>query len=489
MFQFQDDKCEKYTEICLLEQKSVRNLKKQTCNQGKDWIILLTIVFNLYFLSLFIPGQDHQLLGQNRNQTEPLDITNIPDKPSLIDSNLKIETIASGFKFPTSITFLGKNDILLLEKNTGNVYRIVNGNVTNLKIHFDVLTEDERGLLGIAISRNDKSKQQDPFVFIYYTSCSPVKADLDNSEDCGNYVYRYKFDIDNGILVNPKLILKLPFLPGPSHNGGVIVLGKDKNLYVTIGDLQTSRFNINKTGFDTKAQNIKNGTVPDGRAGILRITNEGKSIGNGILGDKFPLNLYYAYGIRNSFGLDIDPITGSLWDTENGPWFGDEINLVESGHNSGWEMVQGIWKLNHTRSKSGIYDPTNEKTMLVDFNGKGKYSNPEFVWDKTIGPTALIFLTSDELGPEYENDIFVGSLREGIIYHFDLDKDRKSLSLKGDLADLVMNEKDNISQITFGKNFGIVTDMEVGPDGYLYIVSGNRETDVGAIYRIAPNSR
>jgi len=83
----------------------------------------------------------------------------------------------------------------------------------------------------------------------------------------------------------------------------------------------------------------------------------------------------------------------------------------------------------------------------------------------------------------------VGSVENGMIYHFDLNNDRKSLSLTGDLADLVLNKKDNASQIIFGKNFGIVTDMEVGPDGYLYIVSGNRGTDAGAIYRIVPNMR
>lgn len=451
--------------------------------------VLIVIVSISCLFFLLVPGQYQKALGQTLNQTEPANITDIESKPSLSDPNLTIETIAMGFDFPTSITFLGNNDILLLEKNTGNVHRIVNGNVTNAIIHLNVSIEDERGLLGVAISSNDKSKQEDRFIFLYYTSCSQVKSALDNSEDCGNYVYRYEFDAENNMLVNPKLILELPFLPGPSHNGGVIKLGNDNNLYVTIGDLQPSAFNKNQTGFDTKAQNIMNGTDPDGRAGILRLTHDGKPIGKGILGDEYPLNLYYAYGIRNSFGIDIDPLTGSLWNTENVPRFGDEINFVEPGLNSGWEKVQGIWKLNQTKSKNGIYDQSNQEIKLVDFNGKGKYSNPEFVWEKPAGPTALVFLQSDKLGAEYKNDIFVGSVKNGIIYHFDLNDDRKSLSLTGDLADLVLNKKDNSSQITFGENFGIVTDIEVGPDGYLYVVSGNRGADAGAIYRIVPNMR
>ena len=96
-------------------------------------------------------------------------------------------------------------------------------------------------------------------------------------------------------------------------------------------------------------------------------------------------------------------------------------------------------------------------------------------------------MASDKLGEEYENDIFIGSVNKGMIYHFDLNNDRKSMALTGELADLVLSKKDNASQIIFGENFGIITDMEIGPDGYLYIVSGNRGTDAGAIYRIVPN--
>ena len=150
----------------------------------------------------------------------------------------------------------------------------------------------------------------------------------------GNRLLRY--ELVNNKLVNAKLLLDLPATPGPHHNGGNIRIGPDQNLYVVIGDLE---------GHLTESQNIKNGPPPDRTSGILRITQDGKPVGNGILGNTFPLNLYYAYGIRNSFGMDFDPVTGKLWDTENGPGFGDEINLVEPGFNSGWRIVQGMWKV------------------------------------------------------------------------------------------------------------------------------------------------
>ena len=355
------------------------------------------------------------------------------------------------------------------------MYRIVNGNITNLVIQLNVSQKDERGLLGIAVTGNGESKQDDRLVFLYYTYCPKIKADVNNtSQGCGNYVYRYKFDTENSKLIEPKLILTLPALPGPSHNGGVLELDKDENLYVTIGDLQSTRFNKNQTGYDTTAQNIVNGTPPDGRAGILRLTPDGKPIGNGLLGDKYPLNLYYAYGVKNSFGIGIDPTTGTVWDTENGPQFGDEINLVEPGFNSGWYKIYGF---SYSQEKF-------DTDKLVTFDGQGKYSEPKLVWGRTVGLTSLIFLNSDKLGTQYRNDILVGDVHTGRIYHFDLNNDRTELVLPNSLASKFIASRNTagVEKIIFGQGFGGITDLTVGPDGYLYIVSIGQ----GKVFRILP---
>jgi glucose/arabinose dehydrogenase len=461
-------------------------------------LILISLsIISLFFLILLNYSSDHRIHGQNAT---------IPG-PSLKDPNLKVELVARGLDFPTGIDFLGNHDFLVLEKNTGNLFRIVNGNVSEPLIHLNVTTKDERGILGIVISGNGTNGSKDnTYVYLYYTLCGKDKATdseviqqflngekvgqptvKGGSKKCGNYVYRYELDAKNNKLVAPKLIASLPGLPGPSHNGGKLLMDKDKNLYVTIGDLQTTKFNQNKTGYDTKAQNIINGTPPDGRAGILRITQDGKPVGNGTLGVDYPLNLYYAYGIKNSFGIGLDPVTDNLWDTENGPQFGDEINLVKPGFNSGWEKVQGIWRLNQTREKDAIFDNSTKGVEFADFGGKGKYSDPEFVWDKPVAPTALVFLNSDKLGQQYVNDMFVGSAKKGTIFHFDLKPDRESLALIGDLADFVYSKKEDSSNIVFGENFGVVTDLKVGPDGYLYVVSASGGSGEGDIYRIVPN--
>ena len=114
------------------------------------------------------------------------------------------------------------------------------------------------------------------------------------------------------------------------------MIGPDDNVYLATGDLRSP---------NSVAQNVKGGPPADGTSGILRITQEGRAVKDGILGDSHPLDKYYAYGIRNSYGMDFDPVTGKLWDTENGYLFGDEINMVKPGFNSGWAKVQGIWKI------------------------------------------------------------------------------------------------------------------------------------------------
>ena len=217
------------------------------------------------------------------------------------------------------------------------------------------------------------------------------------------------------------------------------------------------------------AENSKNGVVPDGRAGILRLTQDGEPVNeHGILGDSMPLKLYYAYGIRNGFGLAFDPVTGKLWDTENGGSYGDEINIVEPGFNSGWHKLQGMWERTSGGSMGKISVTARD---LEDFNGKGKYSPPEFMWYKTLGVTGLVFLNSDKLGGQYKNDLFVGDYHTGTLYHFDLNKGRTKLSVFDQLKDDITMGHDDFGEVTFGQGFGGITDIKVGPDGYLYVLS------------------
>jgi aldose sugar dehydrogenase len=382
------------------------------------------------------------------------------------DPNLKVELVAQGLRTPTSVAFLGPNDILVLEKESGTVQRIVNGQMLPQPLlQVPVSTTSERGMLGIATAKHNSGPT---YVFLYYT-----KDGGGGPQSLTNVLYRYELSNDQQ-LVNPKLLLNLPAVPGPNHDGGKVVIGPDSNVYTVIGDLRSHR---------TQAQNVINGPPADSTGGILRVTQDGQPASNPPLGQgTAPLDLYYAYGIRNSFGIDFDPVTKKLWDTENGPTFGDEINLVEPGFNSGWVQVQGIWTVEGSLKK-GPVNP-NPSANLVDFEGKGKYRAPEFIWNKPVAPTALKFLNSAKLGSQYQNDMFVGDIKNGNLYHFKLNQDRTGLVLSGTLSNNISNRPQDSQPIIFASGFdGGITDLQVGPDGYLYVAAF-----AGSIYRIVSSS-
>jgi len=179
-------------------------------------------------------------------------------------------------------------------------------------------------------------------------------------------------------------------------------------------------------------------------------------------------------------------VTNKLWDTENGPGYGDEINLVEPGFNSGWAHVMGIWAPEGAIGKETAGPViSNPSSNLVDFAGKGKYRPPEFIWLKPVAPTALQFSNSVKLGKQYQNDLFVGDYKNGNIYHFKLNQARTGLVLNGTLANKISNTPQDSQPLIFASGFdGGITDLQVGPDdGYLYVL-----TFAGSIYRIVPTS-
>jgi glucose/arabinose dehydrogenase len=410
--------------------------------------------------------------------------------PTLSDPALKTETVFMGIKFPTSMAFLGPDDILVLEKNQGTVRKIVNGNMLDRPLlDVNVANSKERGMLGIAISKQESKIGGKPtvYVFLYYTETkSKDGEDLEGGGPLGNRLYRY--ELVNNKLINPKLLLDLPVEPVGTgfgfgeHQGGVVLVGPDNNVYLVIGEVNQY----------TQAQNILDGREPNGTGGILRITQDGKPVGNGILGDTYPLNLYYAYGIRNSFGMDFDPVTGKLWDTDNGLNCCDEINLVEPGFNSGWAKVQGIVELNQSNrlQQLGIFNETLEKEKLVTFDGRGKYSSPEFIWFYPVAPSAIKFLNSDKLGEQYKNDIFIGNVNHESLYHFDLTENRRELLVSGKIINKTVGSREDPKDIIFATGIGRVTDIDVGPDGNLYILAHNLNIDNpnlqrGSIFKIS----
>jgi glucose/arabinose dehydrogenase len=399
-----------------------------------------------------------------------------PSIPILRDNNLKTELIVDKLKFPSGMDFIGNDDLLVIEKNTGIVKRVTNGKVVAELLDLNVAKKSERGLLGIAvldISKTiyaDKYGPNDKFVFLFVTETE----NQDDGNILGNRVYRY--DFVNGNLINPTLLLDLPYLPGPSHNGGVMRIGPDNNLYIVMGDLNR----LKDPSGDTIAQNLEGTSPPDGRGGILRITPDGETVNDGFtLGNEALLDKYYGYGVRNSFGIGFDNVTGYLWDTENGSHYGDELNIVKPGFNSGWRQVLGL---------SSMYGEFNNKefdrNQIINFNDNGKYYDPVLTWNDTIAPTTVAFIHSSTLGEEYRDDMLVGGVKNGTILHFDLNQTRTGLKLEGELSDSVVNKPLEQNSAIFGTGFDIITDIKIDPsDGDLYVLAANSKN--GKIYKIS----
>lgn len=397
---------------------------------------------------------------------------------TLSDPELSIDMgfSVTGLSQPTTMAFLSADEILVLQKGDGQV-RYVNAGALQVAPALDVNVnaDNERGLLGIAVNTEDP-----PGVFLFYTEA----AGADGGTPLGNRVYRYDWNAGTQQLENPQLILDLPVLPGPNHDGGIVLLGPSGEapgfgdgalLYVVIGDL-------NRNG---QLQNFPSGAAPDDTGVILRLRQDGSAApgnpftpycsvtstqtcpgGGGCPGGETcitEVERYYAYGVRNSFGMGLDPLTGVLWDTENGRNHYDEVNRVPPGFNSGWEQIMGL-----------DADDPQGPSDLFDMPGTlSTYSDPEFTWFETIAPTAILFPFGSSLGAAYNDVALVGDNNSGQLFRFPLNASRDAFDFAAfpALQDLVADDDNERDLLSIGSGFGVVTDLEIGPDRALYVVS------------------
>jgi glucose/arabinose dehydrogenase len=377
---------------------------------------------------------------------------------------------------PTSMAFLPNGDILVLEKANGRVRRVVGTTLSpTIALDVNVNSSSERGLLGIAIL-NGRHPRLPLLTGAAGSDGGTVSATASTTHD---------WDPGTNTLINPQLVLDLPVTPGPNHDGGNVLLDTQGRLYAFIGDL-------NRNGQD---ENFPAGPAPDDTGVIFRVNQDGTAAAgnpftpycsvttattctttaNCPAGEtcRTQVARYLAYGVRNSFGMTFDPMTGRLWETENGENDMDEINLITPGMNGGWEQIMGPDSLD----PQGISD-------LFHMPGAGiTYSDPEFSWQQVIAPTAILFPVGTTWGSAFNNRVIVGANNTSNIYSFPLNTARDGFDFSAfpALQDLVANNGGETDLLLLGTGFNVPTDFEKGPDDNVYVVSlGN-----GTIYRIA----
>jgi aldose sugar dehydrogenase len=456
-------------------------------------------------------------------------------EPSVIDSNLAVRAVASGIAAPTTMAFIGPDDFLVLEKNTGVVKRVTNGlaqgDVLDLAVNF----ASERGLLGIAVH---PQFPENPGVYLFWTESTTGDDtnEVSNTSLLGNRVDRFLWD--GAALTFDSNLIRIRALQQDdgqpergNHNGGVIKFGPDGKLYVVIGDV----------GRRGHMQNLPCGptadcpgpTVADDQFGgpepdnahltgvVLRLNDDGTAppdnpfYGVGAtMGGEVGANIQkiFAYGIRNSFGMAFDPRSGNLWLQENGDDTFSELNLVEAGMNSGWVQIMGpvsrIAQYKEIETTFGtqnlqqlrwpptlIADTPEEALSRLYMLPGAQFSDPEFSWKYEVAPGGIGFVEGRALGPQYAGRLFVGGARNflegGHLFMMKLTGNRRKIAVDDPrLEDRVADNLDKweiteSESLLFGRDFGIVTDIQTGPNGNLYLVSLSNGT-VYEIYRTRP---
>ena len=323
--------------------------------------------------------------------------------------------VATGLDSPVGFTFLPNGRLAYLERNTGwlrfrnlqtdadrRIYRITNVNA-----------DGERGALGVAVH---PEWPQEPFVYAFATRTT--------AEGLRNQVLRIR--VENGDATGVRVILSAAAGPASNHNGGRIAFGPDGKLYVVIGD------NARPSNSQDLSTNL--------RGKILRINPDGSIPATNPFGTRV-----WAFGIRNSIGFAFDPLTGRLWEQDNGPECNDELNRIVKGGNFGWGPKQDCPNTNNSGPKPRI--------------------KPRYTFVDTKGLTGVAFCDSCGLGAGYAGDLLVGAVNDGIIRRFDLNANRTAFD-RGPIR--VLDRP------------GVVLSLEVGPNGKIYF------SDFGAIYRLAP---
>jgi aldose sugar dehydrogenase len=495
--------------------------------------------------------------------------------PTVFDPALTVGTVVSGLVQPIGMAFIGRNDILVLEKASGKVLRVRNGALqATPALDLAVNSASERGLLGIALHPRFP---RNPRVYLFWTESTamdPGGARVDTADFASTPLRGNRVDsfIWNGTALRfeRNLIRLRAFQADPgqpprgNHNGGIIRFeinrdddhgdhdhgdggrGDDRDGFSGNGsdsdganrrddDRDKARLFIifGDNGRRGQTQNLKDGPfgpgIPDDEFGgpapdnahltgvILRLNDDGTTprdnpffeLGRRVGGEVGAnLQKIFAYGIRNSFGMAVDPRTGFLWNQENGDDSFDEINRITAGQNNGWVQVMGplsrvaefktietmeppFFGLQQIRwPPTNIADtPAEARRRLFMLRG-AHYRDPQFSWKYAIAPAGIGFLTGRGLGGRYDGDLFVGSsltrLDAGYLMRFNLSENRRSLAFSDPLlADRVADntakhDPTESETLRFGAGFGVGTDIQTGPNGNLFVVSLSN----GAIYEI-----
>lgn len=326
-----------------------------------------------------------------------------------VESNFVVDTLAKGLTVPWSIVHLPDQTILFSERN-GKI-RLLRKQQLVPKAALTVKqidTTKKMGLLGICLHPEFVKNR---YIYISYNYKQANEALL--------RVERYQFI--NDTLVNPLVILD-GIYASMNHTGCRLKFGPDGKLYVTTGDADRPRL-----AQDLKSLNGK----------ILRVNDDGGiPEDNPFVNNDTARKEVWTYGHRNTQGIDFQPGTGYLFNSEHGPSGGDEINLIQKGYNYGWPVIH------HNDVREGMVTPLIEYTP-------------------SIAPSEALFYSANAI-PALKGSLLVTCLRGEAIMRLQLQKDK------------VITQ-----EYLFHHQYGRIRALSVGPDGYIYFSTSQNDPPEG----------
>ncbi len=323
-----------------------------------------------------------------------------------------LETVVEGVSKPWGLAFLPDGRMLVTEKD-GTLRIAENGQlsapVTGVPA---VWSRGQGGLLDVGVHPDYASNG---WIYLSYSDPGPDDSAM-------TVVVRGK--LRDGAFVDQQTLFKAPtelYRKGNVHFGSRFVF-QDGYLYFSIGE----------RGQMHDAQDLSR---PNGK--VHRIRDDGRvPDDNPFVGRDNAMPTIWSYGHRNPQGLDVDPVTGALYDAEHGPRGGDELNLVQKGRNYGWPVI--------------TYGMNYDGTPMTDKTAQEGMEQPVTYWVPSIAVSSIAFYTGDRF-PQWKNNLFVASLAQ---------QELRRLELK--------DGKVTHQEVLF-KGVGRLRDIVVGPDGALYI--------------------
>lgn len=288
----------------------------------------------------------------------------------------KVEKIAENLGRPWAVVPMPDGRLLITEKSGYMEIHSADGALVKKITGFPKVEDaGQGGLLDVAL---DPDFAQNKTIYWSFSE-KQGKGNLTS-------VAKGQLSADETTIQNPTVIFRAtPALDSKLHFGSRLVFDKDGNLFVSAGERSILEGR-------KQAQWLNAGLGK-----VFKITKEGKPApGNPFIGQKDAMPEIYAYGMRNPQSLDINPVTGQLWEAEFGPRGGDEVNIIEAGKNYGWPVI--TYGIEYDGRKVG--DSIQQKEGL---------EQPVYYWDPVISPGGMVFYTGDGI-PEWKNNLFIGGL-------------------------------------------------------------------------------